>query len=373
MHWKTVPAMLAAACAVAVNPMALAQDAATAPAAEPAPRAYSATWSDATIERYAKMLTGSWRSSGAVDEMGGEGEARIWMNIAPAPVEGMTDTLYVELAREDSLDEPFRRSFFQFYRRGDELRIRTLQPVFNDGRQGRVLNWMWAAPEWFPAVSAEDLVGTLDLVLEPASNGFTGATPYPYPTAIGGAVEMTSTIDVSGSKIVSSDRGIAADGSIAWGDSGDAGYTFEKAESPLTKTTRAGGVVTLSYGGDQESVVANQDRLHVQYWGLTTDGNMFDTSTKTGARPLLIPYPPQRYIAGFSTGLTDTALGEHRRILIPSQVGYGENGNPRAGIAGGADLIFDVEILHIDVAQPDENTDDEGGHEGHDHDGHDHG
>ena len=52
-------------------------------------------------------------------------------------------------------------------------------------------------------------------------------------------------------------------------------------------------------------------------------------------------------IDGMDTGLIGTCLHEKREIIIPSHLGYGDEGSG-ALIPGGATLHFEIEMLHID-------------------------
>jgi peptidylprolyl isomerase len=51
-------------------------------------------------------------------------------------------------------------------------------------------------------------------------------------------------------------------------------------------------------------------------------------------------------IAGWDEGVLSMKVGEKRRLLIPSKMGYGARGAGR-DIPPNADLIFDVELLEV--------------------------
>ena len=51
-------------------------------------------------------------------------------------------------------------------------------------------------------------------------------------------------------------------------------------------------------------------------------------------------------IKGWDQGLVGMCIGERRKLVIPSGLGYGDNGSPPK-IPGGATLVFEVELLDI--------------------------
>jgi uncharacterized damage-inducible protein DinB len=88
----------------------------------------------------------------------------------------------------------------------------------------------------------------------------------------------------------------------------------------------------------------------VHYTGWLRDGKQFDSSV--GKKPLQFVQGRREVIPGFEAGFEGMRVGGKRRIFIPYQLAYGEQG--RGSIPPKADLTFDVELLAVaDVpAQP---------------------
>lgn len=61
----------------------------------------------------------------------------------------------------------------------------------------------------------------------------------------------------------------------------------------------------------------------------------FNIGTKTGMMP------------GFIEGIEQLSMGDKAVIFIPGHLGYGERGNPRAGIGPNADTVFEIEMLPV--------------------------
>ena len=95
-------------------------------------------------------------------------------------------------------------------------------------------------------------------------------------------------------------------------------------------------------GGDQPQT---GQRVSVHYTGWLTDGSQFDSSS--GGSPIGFPIGVGRVIKGWDEGLLSMRVGGKRRLIIPSNLGYGDRGAPPV-IPAGATLIFDVELLGLE-------------------------
>lgn len=88
-----------------------------------------------------------------------------------------------------------------------------------------------------------------------------------------------------------------------------------------------------------------QQYYSVRYTGWLSDGTKFDSSyDHPGGEPIVFPYGARRVIAGWDTGFEGMHVGGKRRLFIPYQLAYGEDGHPPV-IPPKANLIFDVELV----------------------------
>jgi peptidylprolyl isomerase len=94
--------------------------------------------------------------------------------------------------------------------------------------------------------------------------------------------------------------------------------------------------------GDGETVAAG-DLLLADYTGvLWDDGEEFDSSWSRGA-PAAFGIGTGAVIAGWDSGLVGTSVGDRVLLVIPPELGYGEQGSP-GGIPPNATLVFAVDI-----------------------------
>jgi peptidylprolyl isomerase len=96
--------------------------------------------------------------------------------------------------------------------------------------------------------------------------------------------------------------------------------------------------------GDGASPQQGQTAV-VHYTGWLEDGSKFDSSLDRG-EPFSFPVGAGRVIKGWDEGVATMKVGGKRQLVIPPDLGYGEQG------AGGvipphATLIFEVELLEI--------------------------
>ena len=92
--------------------------------------------------------------------------------------------------------------------------------------------------------------------------------------------------------------------------------------------------------------VKDGDTIKVHYTGKLTNGEEFDSSIPRG-EPFSFRVGAGMVIKGWDSGLLGACVGEKRKLVIPSHMGYGEFGSPPK-IPGGAVLVFDVEVVSID-------------------------
>jgi len=145
---------------------------------------------------------------------------------------------------------------------------------------------------------------------------------------------------------------------IACGDGEEAGPAETPAATPEVTPVEGGppavsGEPTVTESGLQfiDIEVGTDDSpqtgqtVEVHYTGWLTDGTKFDSSLDRG-QPFSFVIGTGRVIAGWDEGVASMKVGGERRLIIPSELAYGERGSPPV-IPANAQLIFDVELLAI--------------------------
>jgi len=89
----------------------------------------------------------------------------------------------------------------------------------------------------------------------------------------------------------------------------------------------------------------NGDTVTVHYVGTFINGGKFDSSLDRG-QPFTFILGVSRVIKGWDLGVLGMKIGEKRKLIISSDLGYGETGIPGA-IPPRATLFFEVELLEI--------------------------
>lgn len=322
-----------------------------APKPEPRVPPAPAVWTDPELGKIGDLLKGTWKTTAPVAQSGGEAGATadIVMSIAHVRNSELSDTLYVEAARLDSMQAPYRQAIFQLYKSKGKVRLRTFE-FSGYNTDSNAFAGLWTVPNLFPEVSKSSLIATMDIELTANAPGYSGKSPYPYPTGRGGAVEMTSELVLGPDTMTVADRGFDAEGKVVWGSAANEKYTFTRFNSPVKAETRPNGLVLIEYAHPSEGqAIAANDRVSVQYSGWTSSGFRFDSSR---IRNQPYTYSQGGLIAGWNEGMIGATKGTMRRLYVPWELGWGEKGNSRAMIPAKTDVIFDIEVLHIETPPP---------------------
>ena len=190
------------------------------------------------------------------------------------------------------------------------------------------------APRLFPARWAPAFVIVAVLGLAACGNASpnaSGATDSPSPTTTSTSTATTTPTTsptTSGSSLPVVHGAVGAKPDVV----------MPGGNPPSTLVTK-----TLVTG--KGPTVASGDLLVVNYVGLLwRTGGVFDSSFSRG-QPAAFAIGVGKVIPGWDKGLVGQTVGSRVLLVIPPADGYGDSGQPSAGIKGTDTLVFVVDIL----------------------------
>ncbi len=116
----------------------------------------------------------------------------------------------------------------------------------------------------------------------------------------------------------------------------------EESKSKVVKTDS--GLMYFDLKVGEGETPKTTDKVEVHYTGWLTDGTKFDSSVDRGT-PFIFSLSGG-VIKGWLEGVATMKVGGKRKLIIPSELGYGKRGSPPK-IPADATLVFDVELLSI--------------------------
>ena len=103
-------------------------------------------------------------------------------------------------------------------------------------------------------------------------------------------------------------------------------------------------IIDIAVGAGAEPKAGDAVTVHYTGW-FSGDGTKFDSSLDRGT-PFEFTLGAGQVIAGWDEGVATMRVGGKRRLIIPADLAYGQQGRPPA-IPPNAELTFDVELLDV--------------------------
>lgn len=113
---------------------------------------------------------------------------------------------------------------------------------------------------------------------------------------------------------------------------------------PIDTKKRSNGLEIYDFTPGEGPAAKAGDQVVTHYIGQLTDGSEFDSShARPDGLPVLVSGPGT--IPGFAQGMEGAKVGMLRKLVIPPELGYGENERPK--IPANSTLVFYLQIMSI--------------------------
>lgn len=120
-------------------------------------------------------------------------------------------------------------------------------------------------------------------------------------------------------------------------------FLEEVAQREGVKSLRGGVLYEVMEEGKGGGQVGPRSIVACHYKGELINGKVFDNSF---GRSCPEAFRVNELISGFQIALVNMHIGDHWRVYIPSDMGYGPRGAGR-DIPGGSTLIFEILLVSI--------------------------
>ena len=107
------------------------------------------------------------------------------------------------------------------------------------------------------------------------------------------------------------------------------------------------GLIIENIEMGQGSEAKEYNKITVNYTGKLEDGSIFDSSLKKGRDPFTFTLGVGSVIKGWDLGVKGMKVGGKRKLTIPPELGYGDQGAGTV-IPPGATLVFEIELLSVE-------------------------
>ncbi|MCR4770010.1 MAG: FKBP-type peptidyl-prolyl cis-trans isomerase [Bacteroidaceae bacterium] len=120
-------------------------------------------------------------------------------------------------------------------------------------------------------------------------------------------------------------------------------FIANKKKDEKIKELRGGVLYEVIASGDSDRTPGPRNIVTCHYKGSTINGKVFDETFSSGCPAA---FRVNELISGFQIALVNMHIGDHWRVFIPSEMGYGSRGAGR-DIPGDSALIFEIQLIAI--------------------------
>ena len=120
-------------------------------------------------------------------------------------------------------------------------------------------------------------------------------------------------------------------------------FLADKRQEEGIKELRGGVLYEVIASGESDKQPGLRSIVTCHYKGSTINGKVFDETFSTGCPAA---FRVNDLISGFQIALVNMHVGDHWRVFIPSEMGYGKHG-ASSDIPGNSTLIFEIQLIAI--------------------------